>query len=268
MAQLALVRAEIPTVSPQLAFAGPPGPAGPKLAARHMACLFAGATGREATRGDGRVVVELECGVPVYPAREPGDRWRAVWYENGLRRQCEARSEERLAERLEKVAERLTADAPNLERPGADLIASYLSADRLPAQPAVVAQACPYPGPCLCHETTRLASPQLPGALTVRKSAERSAFYLDVSLDIPFLSGLPVSPRPGNARNVCELSPDSGVLLLRLLPGICCKSIVWPPRPVASPDGARLRPLASGNCAIGPSGTVRHFFVIVRVALS
>jgi hypothetical protein len=82
------------------------------------------------------------------------------------------RSEERLAERLEKVAERLTADVPNLERPGTDL--------------------------CLCHETTRPASPQLPGALTVRKSAERSAFYLDVSLDIPFLSGLPVSPRPGN----------------------------------------------------------------------
>jgi hypothetical protein len=142
-------------------------------------------------RGDGRVVVELECGVTVYPAREPGDRWRAVWYENGLRRQCEARSEERLAERLEKVAERLTADAPNLERPGADQIASYLSADRLPAQPAVVAQACPYPGPCLCHETTRVASPQLPGALTVRKSAERYAFYLDVSLDILFC---PVCP--------------------------------------------------------------------------
>jgi hypothetical protein len=88
-----------------------------------------------------------------------------VWYENGLRRQCEARSEERLAERLEKVAERLTADTPNLERPGADL--------------------------CLCHETTRPASPQLPGALTVRKSAERSVFYLDVSLDILFC---PVCP--------------------------------------------------------------------------
>lgn len=80
----------------------------------------------------GRVVVELECGVTVYPAREEGDRWRAVWYENGQRRQCEAVSEERLAARLEKVAERLTADAPNLERPGADLIAYYLSADRLP----------------------------------------------------------------------------------------------------------------------------------------
>jgi integrase len=81
----------------------------------------------------GRVVVELEGGVTVYPAREPGGRWRAVWYENGVRRQCEAASEDRLAARLEKVTERLMADAPNLERPGADLIAWYLSPSRHPA---------------------------------------------------------------------------------------------------------------------------------------
>ncbi|MGH3402149.1 MAG: tyrosine-type recombinase/integrase [Streptosporangiaceae bacterium] len=79
-----------------------------------------------------RVVVELECGVTVYPARAQGDRWRAVWYENGLRRQCESRSEAVLAAKLEQVTERLAADAPNLERPGADLIAWYLSPDRLP----------------------------------------------------------------------------------------------------------------------------------------
>ena len=80
-----------------------------------------------------RLVVELECGVTVYPAREQGGRWRAVWYENGTRRQCEAASEDRLAARLEKVTERLAADAPNLERPGADLIAWYLSPARHPA---------------------------------------------------------------------------------------------------------------------------------------
>ena len=80
-----------------------------------------------------RVVLELEWGVTVYPAREPGGRWRAVWYENGTRRQCEAASEDRLAARLEKVTERLAADAPNLERPGADLIAWYLSPARHPA---------------------------------------------------------------------------------------------------------------------------------------
>jgi integrase len=82
---------------------------------------------------DARVVVELECGITVYPAREEGDRWRAAWKENGERRQCEAATEEKLAARLEKVTERLTADAPNLERPGADLIAYYLSPGRHPA---------------------------------------------------------------------------------------------------------------------------------------
>jgi site-specific recombinase XerD len=81
-----------------------------------------------------RVVIELECGVTVYPAREQGGRWRAVWKENGARRQCEAVTEDRLATRLEKVTERLAADAPNLERPGADLIAYYLSPGRLPVQ--------------------------------------------------------------------------------------------------------------------------------------
>jgi cell wall-associated NlpC family hydrolase len=35
------------------------------------------------------------------PARREGDRWRAVWKENGGRRQCEAVTEERLAAKLE-----------------------------------------------------------------------------------------------------------------------------------------------------------------------
>jgi integrase len=88
---------------------------------------------RAANRGEDRVVVEVAGGITVYPAREEGDRWRAVWYENGDRRQCEAMTEEKLAAKLEKVTERLTADAPNLECPGADLITYYLSADRHPA---------------------------------------------------------------------------------------------------------------------------------------
>ena len=70
----------------------------------------------------------------LYPAREEHGRWRAVWHENGERQQCEAASEEKLAARLAKVAERLEADAPNMTLRGADLIAFYLSADRLPVQ--------------------------------------------------------------------------------------------------------------------------------------
>jgi hypothetical protein len=59
----------------------------------------------------------LECGIAVYPARSAGGRWRAVWYEAGERRQCEAATEDKLALKLDKVAERLQADAPNMRRP-------------------------------------------------------------------------------------------------------------------------------------------------------
>ncbi len=91
---------------------------------------------RDRARGHpgGGEVIELEYGITVYPAREEQGRWRAVWHENGERHQCEAASEEKLAARLEKVTERLEADAPNMTRRGADLIAFYLSADLLPVQ--------------------------------------------------------------------------------------------------------------------------------------
>ena len=78
------------------------------------------------------MVVEVEGGITVYPARRAGDRWRAVWYEGGVRRQCQAASEERLAARLEKVSARLGADAANMERSGAELIGYFLSPDRHP----------------------------------------------------------------------------------------------------------------------------------------
>ena len=79
------------------------------------------------------MVIETEEGITVYPARWAGDRWRAVWYEDGERRQCQGISEEKLAVKLVSVAERLTADAPNMLRHGEELIAFYLSPDRRPA---------------------------------------------------------------------------------------------------------------------------------------
>ena len=91
------------------------------------------------------MVVEVEGGITVYPARRAGERWRAVWYEGGRRRQCEAVAEDKLAAKLAKVTERLAADAPDLERPGADLIAWYLCPDRHPAGQAVVPPARRYP---------------------------------------------------------------------------------------------------------------------------
>lgn len=68
----------------------------------------------------------------MYPARDEKGRWRAVWHEDGERQQCGAATEDKLAVRLEKVTERLAADAPHLKRPGADLIRYYLDPGRLP----------------------------------------------------------------------------------------------------------------------------------------
>ena len=134
MTQAAPTRIKIPTETPQLLHSGPARRAGrPKKGNRTArSWVIASGTGRATTRGSGEVI-ELECGITVYPAREEHGRWRAVWYENGERRQCEAASEAKLAARLEKVAERLEAGAPNMSRPGADLIAHYLDPGRLSA---------------------------------------------------------------------------------------------------------------------------------------
>jgi integrase len=80
----------------------------------------------------GRPVIEMDYGITVYPPRFQGDPWRAVWYEDGERQQHESLREDKLAAKLEKVTERLRADAPNMRRIGADLIAYYLDPDRLP----------------------------------------------------------------------------------------------------------------------------------------
>ena len=68
----------------------------------------------------------------VYPPQAGGERWRAVFTENGQRRYRQAATEAQLAAKLVKVTERLQADAPDMERPGADLIAWYLSPERHP----------------------------------------------------------------------------------------------------------------------------------------
>ncbi len=124
MASTAVSQPKIPTKIPQLRLVGDARPAGmgEQMRSGRSAARVGGDT-RMATRGDGRVVVEVGWGVVVYPARGPGDRWRAVWYEGGRRRQCEAASEERLVARVEKIVDRLAADAPGMERPGSELIA-------------------------------------------------------------------------------------------------------------------------------------------------
>ncbi len=135
MARTALSHPKITTKNPQLSLAEGVGVAPARAWARRAVPDVALVSGdrREGTRGEGRVVVEVAGGITVYPARRRGDRWRAVWYENGQRRQCQSVTEAGLAARLEKVSVRLAADAPGLERPGADLIAYYLSRGRHPA---------------------------------------------------------------------------------------------------------------------------------------
>jgi integrase len=91
-----------------------------------------GGDARGSVRDPGRQVVELDCGITVYPPEAEGEPWRAVFTENGQRRYRQAATEAKLAAKLEKVRERLEADAPNLELPGSDLIAYYLDPDRLP----------------------------------------------------------------------------------------------------------------------------------------
>ena len=77
-------------------------------------------------------MVDVGCGVLVYPPEAEGQPWRATFTENGRRRFRQARTEAELAAKLAKVTERLRAGAPDMERPGADLIAHYLDPDRLP----------------------------------------------------------------------------------------------------------------------------------------
>ena len=122
---------KIPTESPQPARKAARPARRVKAARPAPGRVLANGTGRTATRGGGEVV-ELDYGITVYPAREENGRWRAVWYEDGKRQQCEAGTEQKLAAKLEKVTERLEADAPNMKLPGAALIAHYLDPDRLP----------------------------------------------------------------------------------------------------------------------------------------
>ena len=101
--------------------------------------------GEHSARGDGAVVIslhpgmgcdrpviELDFGILVYPPETEGEPWRAVFTEHGHRRFRQGATEAKLAAKLEKVRERLSAGAVNMERPGADLIAHYLDPDRLP----------------------------------------------------------------------------------------------------------------------------------------
>jgi len=132
MAQAALTRTKINTKPTQLARKADPAFRGRPKAGRSAQGHCVSGDARSSARDASRVVVELEYGITVYPPEAVGEPWRAVFTENGQRRYRQGATEAKLAARLEKVRERLAACAPNMELPGADLIAHYLDPDRLP----------------------------------------------------------------------------------------------------------------------------------------
>ena len=135
MAHAALARTKINTEVTQPARGrGTRSPAGPRRAGRPPGGPRVSGEARESARHPDRPVVELGSGIVVYPPEAEGEPWRAVFTENGQRRYRQGATEAKLAAKLEKVTERLSAGAANMERPGADLIAHYLDPDRLPVQ--------------------------------------------------------------------------------------------------------------------------------------
>jgi integrase len=131
MAQATAAIFKIPTESPQPDRARTSRALKAAAARPRAASRVTGIETRAATRGDGEVI-ELDLGITVYPPRDKGGRWRAVWHEERERQQCESVSQEKLAAKLEKVRQRLAAGAANMTKPGADLTAWYLNPDRLP----------------------------------------------------------------------------------------------------------------------------------------
>ena len=133
MAQAAPTKSKINTEVTQPSRRSAAGTASARGKARGPAPARVGGDTRASVRSSDRLVVDWGCGVTVYPPVGLGEPWRAVFTEGGRRRFVQGASEARLAVKLERVRQRLAADAPGLERPGAELIAFYLSPERRPA---------------------------------------------------------------------------------------------------------------------------------------
>jgi hypothetical protein len=135
MAQPAAARTKINTKVTQTASGRGSRPlAVPRTAGRPRKGPRVSGDTRESVRNAGRPVIELDFGILVYPPENCGEPWRAIFTENGQRRFLQGATEAKLAAKMEKVRERLSAGAANAERPGKDLIAYYLDPDRLPVE--------------------------------------------------------------------------------------------------------------------------------------
>src|SRR5271166_4621132 len=93
---------------------------------------------RESVRDSARVVVEVGCGILVYPPEEAGEPWRAVFTENGRRRFRQAMTEAELASKLAKVTERRLC-----RRFAAPVIAAVTCQDITPGHMQQIVNAAP-----------------------------------------------------------------------------------------------------------------------------
>jgi hypothetical protein len=95
----------------------------------------------------------------------------------------EAVAEDKLAAKLAKVTERLQADAPNLERPGAELIAWYLSA-RFPIATGAIRVRCKRHVPLIPPDSF-WAGARLSAALNRTRQKARYGSQADRELALP-----------------------------------------------------------------------------------
>jgi integrase len=255
MTQAAPPLTKIPTKSPQPGRGKAVRRTGRPRAGRPAAGkILASGSGRAATRGGGEVI-ELEYGITVYPAREERGRWRAVWHEDGERQQCEAASEERLAVKLEKVTERLGADASNMTRPGADLVACYLDPDRLPAERRWSRKhahtqrrlcerfALPVIGPVACQDIKTAHMQEIVNSPATPGEGNRVRAMISALVNAGLTAGYLVNPR------LADVHWQAGD---RLLPGpsvsVAGESVLWVD-PAEIPAGADVARLGLALCA-------------------
>jgi integrase len=116
-------------------------------------------------------------------------------------------TEEKLAAKLEKVTERLQADALNMERPGADLIAYYLSPDRLPVREQWSRKhahtqrrlceryAAPVIGAVICQDITTAHMQQIVNAAPTAGEGKRVQAMISALVGAGIEGGYLVNPR-------------------------------------------------------------------------
>jgi hypothetical protein len=130
-----------------------------------------------------------------------------VFFENGARRSRQGATETKLAEKLEKVRERLAAGACNMERPGADLIAHYLNPDRLPVEDRWSRKhahtqrrlcerfAAPVIGTVTCQDTRTSHTQEIVNAAPTAGEEARVARMLSALVNVGIDAGYLGSPR-------------------------------------------------------------------------